>query len=558
MAWSQKPAFVAEADVKEAVVGMPFEVTFTLHDGETQRFIPPSFKDFKTSGGASETRGMTIINGRASGRQAWAFTLEPTRAGVFTIGPATVTVGGQLMQTKPLTIKVLPPATASKGGLAIPPGKDDQVFIVGAVNSDKVYLGQQVTWRLTLYTRVAIEGADLIALPDFSGFYSKEKRRFDTRTGYQTIRGKKYAVRVLHEEALFPQSEGDLTIGAAQIRVGLDQPGAQGFFYGPKPVTLTAQPSTIKVLPLPSPAPELFTGGVGQYTWEVTADTTALTTDDALTLTVTLKGNGDARRFAPPKIKVPAAFEIFEPRVIEEEEYESESELVHTKRLEYIILPKAPGTQTLQPEMSFFDPDSNRYVTATATAIPFTVVAGKNYRPPSAIDTVAAPVSTAVQVGFLSKFADFLASPWLWGAAGMVLLGMGGLFLFKNRRRKEPQKPVAVAHKDLAAAAQQRFTQVASLRFSSPPQTFYNELLKSLQSYMAARLDLQPAQLNHAMLRARLAERGVTPIRVQAFLSILQTCEQAVFSGHSDASKMESDWQAAETVVQALDKEMRQ
>lgn len=554
---AQNPSFVASLDVKEVIVGVPFELTFTLNDAEGQRFTPPSLRDFKQAGTVSESRGMSIIKGRTSSKQAWSYTLEATRPGNFMIGSALVTVAGRQLSTAPLNVKVLSPATLPKGAVGIPPGRDDEVFIVGNLSSQKAFPGQQVTWRLTLYTRVAIEGADLISLPSFDGFYSREKRRFDTRTQYQTIKGKKYAVKTLHEEALFPQSTGDINIGVAQIRVGLDQPGAQGFFFGPKPVTLTTQPAILKVIPLPEPVPENFSGGVGHYTWDVVADTNALTTDDALTLTVKLKGNGDSRRFAAPKFSVPSTSEIFEPRVLEEEEYESEAEILHSKSLEYVVLPKEPGVQEILPTLSYFDVDSNRYCTLQTAPIRFEVTAGKNYRPPSAQDTIPVPVQTAVQIGAWERTLDFFTGPVFWGAMALLFLSVGTWFLWRNRK-KRPSESVKMPKLkgEPRISAQQRLAQVATLRFDAPPEQFYNELLKSLQSYITTRLNLSPAQLNQATLRTKLSERRVTPIRIQAFLSILQTCEQAVFSGHSDASKMESDWRAAEVVVQELEKEM--
>ncbi len=551
----QNPTFTASIDTKEVIVGVPFEVTFTLANAEGKRFTPPSFREFQAAGAVSESRGMTFIKGKASSKQSWSYTLEASRAGVFTIGAAAVTANGQVLNTAPLKIKVLSPAASSKGSVNIPPGRSDDVFILGNLNTAKAFPGQQVTWRLTLYTKVAIEGADLISLPDFEGFYSKEKRRFDTRTQYQTIRGKKYAVKILHEEALFAQTTGELTIGAAQIRVGVDQPGTQGFFFGPKPITLTTQPVTLTVMPLPEPVPENFTGGVGHYEWEVSADTNVLTTDDALTLSVVLKGNGDARRFAAPKIAVPPNCEIFEPRIVAEETYESESEIIHTKHLEYVILPKEPGVQEFVPILTYFDTDSNRYCFIQSAPIRFEVTAGKNYLPPNNRDTVGIPVQTAVQVSLWEKSADFFLSP-IFGGVVLLLLLAFALFWFFNKRKQSntegPRKPKV----DPALAAQQRFANVANIRHGAAPEMFYNELLKALQSYIVVRLNLSPAQLNHATLRAKLAERNVTPIRVQAFLSILQTCEQAVFSGQQEASKMESDWHAAEVVVQALEKEI--
>jgi hypothetical protein len=556
---AQNVSFVASADTKEAMVGVPFEVTFTLSNAEGQRFTPPDFRDFKQDGLVSESRGMSIINGRSSSKQSWSYTLSASKPGHFTLGSATVQVAGKSYSTPPINITVLSAPPAAKGGAIVPPGKDDQVFIVGTLSSSKVYLGQQIAWRLTLFTRVAIEGADLISLPDFSGFYSKEKRRFDTRTNYQTIRGKKYAVKVLHEEALFPQSTGEITIGAAQIRAGIETAASAGYIFGAKPVTLTSQPVTLMVEPLPDPAPETFTGGVGRYEWSVSVDSTSLSTDDALTLKVSLKGNGDSRRFAAPKISVPPTCEIFEPRILEEEEYESEQEVLHTKTLEYVVLPKEPGSHEITPTLSYFDADSNKYCTLSAAVIRFNVTAGPNYKPPGTAPTPESITQPREEVSWLDKISGFLAHPYLWATMALSALGIGIFMILRNRKKTKPQEEThLVPHSPKnQRTTEQIFSTVSSLLNSGQPETFYKELLKTLQSYISSRLSLPTAQLNHTDLRLKMAEKHITPIRAQAFLSILQTCEQAVYSGYIDANNMESDWRTAQTVIQELEKEMR-
>jgi len=550
----QSPVFVTSSDVTEAIVGVPFNLTFTLTNAEGQRFSPPSFQTFSSTGGVSELRGFTFEKGQSRTSQSWSYSLVPTQTGLFSIGAATVYVGGRGLKTPPFSIKVLS-APSSKGGVTVPAG-DDQVFIASSLNKQKAFPGEQLVWNLKLYTRLAIEGADLISMPDFEGFYSKEKRHFNTQLQYQTIKGKKYAVKTLHEEAIFPQTSGNLTIGAAQIRVGIEQAGGQGFLIGPKPVTLTSQPINVTIMPLPEPHPDGFSGGVGHYSWEVRADSNYMTTDDALTLTVLLRGNGDSRRFAAPKIAVPATCEIFEPRIVEETEIENETEIVHKKKLEYVILAKEPGIHEIVPTLTYFDIDSNQYCTITAAPIRVEVVAGPNYKPVAAIDTMPLPLQTAIQVGMWEKAINIVGSPAFLWVLLLSFLIFAGVFFFRNRKARVVPQP-QLSSTERASMAQRRFAKVGNLVQEEAPEIFYNELLKSLQQYIAVRLNLAPAQLTQAVLRSKLAERRVAPVRVQAFLSILQTCEAAVFSGHIDASKMESDWRTAELVLQELEKEIQ-
>jgi len=546
--------FEAKVESPEVVQGNRFEVTFTLKDAEGTRFIAPAFGEFKLLDGPSLMRGMTIVNGKASTNQSWTYELETVKTGTFTIGPANVQADGRILRTHPLQIRVVPPRSGNQRP-NLPPGANDDLFIQGELDRETAYPGQQVTWRVKLFTLLSIDGADLIALPDFQGFYAKEKRRFDTRTQYQIIRGKKYAVKILHEQALFPQEKGEIVIGPAKVRAGIATPGAFGSFLGGQPVLLQTQPVRLIVNALPEPTPDNFTGGVGQYDWEWQQDKDSLSTDDAATLTVTLRGNGDSRQFSAPILVVPEGLEVFEPRIKAEEEYENGEQMVHDKTLEYVVLPKEPGDYSIQPELVFFDPDSNRYrVQRLTKPILLHVTAGKNYvnnQIANNAPTPEAPVASSNH----RVWERFGGWPILLGITTLLLL-LVSFFIFRKKRPSAPQAAPAVKQQDAGKLTRERFTHVRHL-LGGPPRAFYDALFKSLQAYLSARLGLTPAQLTPAMVSAKLAERKVSSDRIQTLHSVWQTCEQALFAGQTQAAEMEATLRQAEEIVQGLERELK-
>lgn len=549
-------SFEAATEFREVVEGSTFEVTFSLKNAQGSRFIAPDFKGFKIVGGPSEMRGMSIVNGQTSAHQSWVYQLEAIRTGSFGIGPASVTVNGKTLNTKTLTIQVIAPRTG-KGATSVPPGNDDQIFITGELDRETAYPGQQVTWRIRLYTQLSVEGADLIELPDFNGFYSKEKRRFDTRVQYQTVGGRKYAVKTLHEEALFPQEPKELTIGAAKVRAAVESEGGLGMLLGARPVLLQTQPVRLKILPLPATAPPSFTGAVGQYEWSVSADKNALSTDDALVLTVHLQGNGDGNRIAPPVFPNSDSLEIFDPKVISEETYEDMEQLVHSKVLEYIVLPKEPGSYSLQPMFSFFDPDSNRYLVRPAQKVDFQVTAGKNYQPKSAYQDSIALLLPATEPA-PEVWRRWLRPAVLWGAGGLLLCIFVWMFFWKKQQKKTPDSS-QVSHPAVASprSIRDRFASVPQLLQAGQSRAFYDTLLKSLQAYLSEKIHLPPAEMNQENVRIRLAEYGVPAIRIQAILSVWQTCEQSVYAGQTQGAQMESTWKATESVLKELENDLK-
>jgi hypothetical protein len=562
-----QPQFEASSSEREVVEGAVFEVAFTLKNAQGNRFKAPDFKGFRVLGGPSEMRGMSIVNGQSSSHQRWSYTLEALKTGNFSIPAATVQANGKTLSSNPITVRVVS-AQLGKGGAtpsSPPPGGSGELFLSAELSSATAYPGQQVNWRIRLYTQVSIEGADIIELPDFKGFLSKEKRRFDTRVQYQTLRGKKYAVKTLHEEALFAQGQpGMLDIGPASVRVMVEQPGAFGMLLGGQPRLLQTQPLRLELKPLPQPQPEGFGGVVGQYEWTLQADRDSLSTDEALTIRAEIQGNGDKRLFRAPVFRFSDSLECFEPKPLEEEEYENTEQFVHRANLEYVVLPKVPGRYRLQPEWVYFDPDSNRYLRLkSAQVIDLQVFAGKNYQPPAALaDSLSAVplLEEAPQLGLAERLGRWLHNPIGWGLLAFGLLIWGGLWLWKKRDRPGTEAPKPTAATTRAAEQRQalepQLSALEDLYQNGQPRPFYDALFKTLQHYLSERLQLPIGQLSPTLLRQRLTEKQAPAIRVQALLSLWQTCEQAIFAGQSQAAHMENHWHSARQLLRDLERDL--
>jgi hypothetical protein len=90
------------------------------------------------------------------------------------------------------------------------------------------------------------------------------------------------------------------------MSVGISAPfsGIQGFFTMRRMenAKVASDPLQINVLPLPNNAPLTFHGAVGKYTLKTFPGAQAITTDDALTFQIELRGDGDSKRWDPPSV----------------------------------------------------------------------------------------------------------------------------------------------------------------------------------------------------------------------------------------------------------------
>ncbi len=561
--------FEAKVASSEVIEGSIFEVEFSLDSDEGRRFISPSFGTFKVVSGPNMVNAASFINGKSSVRTSWHFELEATRIGTYNIGAATVTVNGKTLKSNPLEIKVV----AARQGKGLPKNANEGVFLISEFDKKTVFPGQQITWRIKVYTQVSLEGADIVELPDFAGFYSREKRRFDGRVTYQTINKKKYAVKTLHEEALFPQQSGSLRLGPAKVRLLVEQGGAMGAFLGPKAMLMSTEPVGLEVKPLPEPVPENFSGAVGRYEWSVSVDSSQVTTDDAITVTIQLKGNGDGKRVAAPGLNLPKSMEVFAPRVASEEEYETVELVQHRKIFEYVILPHEPGAYSLTPLFLFFDPDSLRYCALPVPALDsLRIQAGKNYQTNAAADTTVQTIPFEDQTqasGWTEKITNWSRNPLFWAAFLLPFAAAGFFFFYRNQRSTAPvlagkraltsevlprhEPPSIIADPTPKPAPEvQKIMMPAHLRHlitTGQTRAFYDEAFKILKSALAAKTGIPAAQLTADLAIKLLNQRQASPIYIQHVLFVWQTCEQALFAGQPLSAHMEDTLSRLSEVV---------
>ena len=108
-AWADEVVFRAQTP-KQVVVGKPFQVTYTVNQ-RSRDLRAPEFTDFDVLSGpyTSTSSSTSFVNGRrtSSFEQTYTYMLMAQRAGTFTIGPATVKVDGEQVQSNGVRIQVL-------------------------------------------------------------------------------------------------------------------------------------------------------------------------------------------------------------------------------------------------------------------------------------------------------------------------------------------------------------------------------------------------------------------------------------------------------------------
>ncbi|MGH7339197.1 MAG: BatD family protein, partial [Candidatus Rokuibacteriota bacterium] len=245
---------------------------------------------------------VSIVNGRATQRIEHRYAISAAKAGTYSIGPITLRQGGALKEVGSVRLEVL--ASGAIGGPT--EGETAQLSLTVSVPRTEVYLHERVP--LTLALRVGqVRVADL-QYPQIDGDgFSIEKLSEPTQRQEQVEAGIVQVVQF--GTTLTPLRAGPLTVGPASMRLNVIQrERRQDRFFGffgetRRPTELRGEPLALTVLPLPDAGkPATFSGAVGQFQWEVRAVPVDPRAGDPVTVTSTVRGEGNLDTLTPPAI----------------------------------------------------------------------------------------------------------------------------------------------------------------------------------------------------------------------------------------------------------------
>lgn len=365
------PMVTATVDRTRLAPGESLQLSVTVQNGEGAADVA-AIKDFEVvSQGTSSS--LRIVNGVTSREVIYNYLLIPRRAGQLTIPSLAVTVDGQVLQTDPIGVTVSDQTTADQaaGG--------QEVWAEASVSQAEPYVGQQITYTVSLYQAVQIANASLQA-PDFEGFNAKElSQRGSSR---KRINGREHVITQIHY-ILVPLADGEKTIAPAVLQVGIVRPvpgrrrsAFDDFFndpmFGrnrvePKVIQTPAVLVQVKPLPPPPPGPPAFSGLVGRFDLSAVVEKSQLKVGDSTTLTVTLQGRGNLMDAQAPSLPLPEGLKVYADTPQEDLQLDLQG-YSGRKVFRTALVPVRDGRIFLPPvQWTYFDADQGDYRTLSVS-----------------------------------------------------------------------------------------------------------------------------------------------------------------------------------------------
>jgi hypothetical protein len=534
-------SFSASTNARQVVKDGYFSLTYTFENITGGDFKTPDLKkDFIQVRQPARSVSTTMVNNTVTRIEKITYQLKPRRVGRFTIGPASLTVGGKRMTTNPITIEVVASAVDSDDAL--------EVFIKAEPGTTEAFIGQQIYLDYKLYTKVDVERSSILEESEYDGFFVQEIRRYNGQAMQEIIDGVQYTTKVIRRVVLFPQQTGTLEVTPFSLQLGIatdSKSGSRSFFFNRdiRQVPISSNSVTINVSPLPDGAPENFTGAIGEYQQIISLNRRTLTTDDALTLNVSIVGNGDIKRVQVPKYVFPESFEMYAPKVLEEVTYETNGGTMGKKVFEFLVVPTQVGVFTFEPAFSYFSPDSLKYITIKGEPYQINVrkgSKGKVFLDPNAEEIQSEIDFLKLDTRLYPRKAPFYNSTSFWGLVLLPFIALGGFVTYKRwKEQKSDIDPGILRSKKAKKIAEQRLQVAAKYLKEQESRSFYDEISKAFLGYVCDKLHIPRSALSKDGLKEKLQELNVAPELIDTILEIIKTSEVALFAGQDNREAMQ-------------------
>lgn len=565
--------FVASAP-PQVIMGKPFQLTYVVNQ-VVRDFRAPEFTDFEFLVGPyiAKSSSTSFENGKrtSSFRLTYTYTLKAKKEGTYTISPASVKIDGKQYTSNGVRITVLPPDAPNTGQSQAKNESvsgeqrdservnEENIFMRTLVSKTKVCEQEAILLTYKLYF-AGIDVAQVtnnIRIPEFGGFLKQDLEQSEIQTELEHYDGRNYQTAVLYRTVLFAQRAGDIKIDPAQFEVVLrvqNRARVRSFFDINNTYTMVAKPLeapgiTIHVDALPSGKPMSYSGGVGQFTMDSKISSTDVQANEAITLTITIKGTGNLKLVKTPSVDWPDAFEVYDAKVTNDFT-NTTAGTTGTKVIEYLAIPRAGGQYTIPAvEMAYYDINDKAYHTLRTKEYMVNIARTQGGQESNGV--VNSYVNKediqqlATDIRYIHTDANVLTIPmhvlrfgsWsFWMCYFVPLLLVVIVFVVFRRRIKENADITRVRYKKANKVAQRRLKVAEKLLRANQKEAFYEEIERAAWTYLSDRLSVPTSQLNKENISQILRAKSVSEALIEMTMHVLSEAEFARYTPQVDGA----------------------
>ena len=565
---------------REIGVGDLFYISYEVSNTDATPEKPASVGGAKVMyfDRTGQSSSFTTVNGKTtqSFTYIYTLTLRAQKEGSYTFGP--ISVGGATSNTvsysigqanTPQTPGGNPPAASgrhdSSGGPKFIGKGDGNLFLKADVSRSSAYEQEALVYTVKLYTTYdAIKFIGATSAPKFEGFVVEESKDVSTSLNYETYNGKTYATAVIARYLIFPQMQGSLKVLGNTYTVSVDE---REYYHDPifgnmsvaRPLQLNVTPNdlTVNVKALPSPQPANFSGGVGKFSISSTLPNQTFLSNQAASVVYTVSGTGNLKYVKLPDLNAlyPPQLEVYSPTP-EVNATVGKNNVSGTARFDYSFMPLEAGSFTIPPvELVYFNPETEKYETATAKGYTINVGKGKGSEKSqtkgmmtfrSGLKPVKVSELSFSHTPYVKKIGY-----WLFYIAPVLLLL--GAVIYYRAYLKANADMLAVKSRKASKMARKRLRKAQACMSKNDSAHFYDEMLSAMWGYVGDKLKLPMSELNRQNVCVRLEERGIATDATESLINLIDECEYAKYAPSAAKDNMKHVYDEGVEVINKLE-----
>jgi hypothetical protein len=557
--------FEATMTIQPPLIQLGESATLSIEVRDAKNPVPPALPDVPglRFAGAGQSQHSSWVNGKSDSFVAFNFQVYPQKTGTFAIGPFEYKVDGQ---TKTLQgeLKVV----GTSGDTAQPQSWTELVFARLAIDRGSAYVQEPFGLMLSIYSRQGLQMAGNVSLTGMPETGLDGLQWQEAQGGREVINNVIYDIRRFQARTRAVASgvfefKPSVTV---QVVVPNQNNRSNDPFFGSffqrtetRPVDLPVEKSAVTVKPLPDTGkPSGFSGAVGRFDFQVSAQPLEIHPGDPVTLTMAITGDGNFDRVMSPALPANGLFRLFGEPVRKQGN--------NAVQFEQVVSPRTADVKEIPAiPFSFFDTQSGQYRTVNSKPIPITVTATSNSTAQvfAAKDSIVLPPpenpfateSDLQRIEGQVKSLWQTVRPWLWVFPAALITGavlVLGQRLHRTRQsdtaRVRRQKAPKAARKALRAAEQaRRRTDVAA---------FYDSLWDAMADYFGHRLNLLPGDVTSSTVLQAMSRAGFDPEQINMLRMIFEQVEASRYgqSGSVSPENMEKLQSGLEQILKQSEK----
>ncbi|MCP5050338.1 MAG: protein BatD [bacterium] len=395
-------------------------------------------KNFKVAQSSRSTE-FRFVNGVSTYYTNFIYYLTPLDIGTFRLPPVTYQHQGRDYKTRPFTVEVVAgsvaprqnqqrqrrrfPSVFDQDDFFSSPFKRSRpetidILIVPEVSTKTAVTGQQVIFRVILYTLNRIRSVNMVSNQSIPGFWQEWFPVNQSIEGQsRVLNGKRYQAFEIRKAALFPNKSGALSIPPLKFELGLAG-DAFSVFSNPRTIVRSTRALTLQVKDIPGEAAGL---PVGRFKLSVRPAKNQVDVNDILTLKIKISGRGNIKTLTPPEFKSDGDFKVY-PSKITRDLAHQDLGVSGSVESEVPVAFKSSGAVSFPPlEFKYFDPDRSKVVSLNSR--PFTIDVSGTKEKQAGASTV--PRTEIIKTG---EDIDFIKKGSVYSQDGHIYTG--GIFVF--------------------------------------------------------------------------------------------------------------------------------